>query len=164
MEIPNRFAVGLCTLGPIGNIPFAPGTWGSLVALLISAFTYLTLPADFFGPILICFAVISGLVGLACIGSAELSLKKSDPGCIIIDELCGQWLSLFPLIWIADLRQHPWVWLTAFILFRFFDILKPLGIYQLQKLPGAWGVMADDVLAGIYAALILSGLWFLLFL
>ena len=77
-----------------------------------------------------------------------------DPGWIVIDEVCGIFMALafVPLEFII---AQPWILAVAFGLFRFFDILKPLGIHKMEKLPGAWGVMADDLLGGLYAGLLL---------
>lgn len=78
--------------------------------------------------------------------------KKDDPDPVVFDELVGQWITLLA-------APHTVVGFgVAFFLFRFFDIFKLLGANQLQKLPSGWGVMLDDVLAGIYAALVLYGL------
>ena len=78
--------------------------------------------------------------------------KKDDPDPVVFDELVGQWIVLLA-------APHSVIGFgAAFFLFRFFDIFKILGANQLQKLPRGWGVMLDDVLAGIYAALVLYGL------
>ncbi|MCB1059097.1 MAG: phosphatidylglycerophosphatase A [Calditrichaeota bacterium] len=78
--------------------------------------------------------------------------KKDDPDPVVFDELVGQWITLLA-------APHSIVgFAAAFFLFRAFDIFKPLGAGQLQKLPRGWGVMLDDVLAGVYAALVLWGL------
>ena len=77
-----------------------------------------------------------------------------DPGWIVIDEVCGIFMSL-AFIPAEIILAHPWILAVAFGLFRFFDILKPLGIHRFEKFPGAWGVMADDLLGGIYAGIVL---------
>jgi len=69
---------------------------------------------------------------------------------VVIDEWVGQWITLLPLIYLG--RYEMPLMILGLILFRFFDIKKPFGIYQLQELPGGWGMMADDVLAGLYGA------------
>lgn len=78
--------------------------------------------------------------------------KKDDPDPVVFDELIGQWITLLA-------APHSIIGFAAgFFLFRFFDIFKILGANQLQKLPRGWGVMLDDVLAGVYAAMVLYGL------
>lgn len=78
--------------------------------------------------------------------------KRDDPDPVVFDELIGQWITLLA-------APHSVLGFgAAFVLFRIFDITKPLGAGQLQHLPRGWGVMLDDVLAGVYAALVLYGL------
>jgi phosphatidylglycerophosphatase A len=77
-----------------------------------------------------------------------------DPGWIVIDEVCGVFMAL-AFIPCSLIDEYPVYLAIAFGLFRFFDILKPLGIHKIEKLPGAWGVMADDLLGGLYAAIVL---------
>jgi phosphatidylglycerophosphatase A len=83
----------------------------------------------------------------------EKFLKKTDPALVVIDEWVGQWITLLPLIYSG--RDDLFLFVLGLIFFRLFDIKKPFGIYQLQSLPGGWGMMADDVLAGVYSALLL---------
>ena len=80
-----------------------------------------------------------GLPG-ACVG----------PSRVVVDEMVGVWISL-----LAAPAGHVWYGLAAFMLFRFFDILKPLGIRRMEKLPGGWGVMMDDILSGVYGFILL---------
>jgi phosphatidylglycerophosphatase A len=77
-----------------------------------------------------------------------------DPGWIVIDEVCGIFMSL-AFISNEAIISYPAILAIPFGLFRFFDILKPLGIHKMEKLPGAWVVMADDLLGGIYAGILL---------
>ena len=130
-----------------GLAPFAPGTVGSLVALLSWwAFVELAQPA---------FAVRMAALLVAivlCTWSAHWvaqRLQRKDPGCIVSDELAGQWLAL-----LAVPDAWPW-WLAAFVLFRLFDIAKPWPMRRLERLPGGIGIVADDLAAGAYAAAIL---------
>jgi phosphatidylglycerophosphatase A len=84
---------------------------------------------------------------------------RKDPGHIVVDEVAGQWIT------IAGAAALNWkAWLAAFVLFRLFDIWKPAPVRQLERLPGGVGVMADDVMAGVYGALVLAvGGWFNLY-
>ena len=88
---------------------------------------------------------------LGIIGSNKLQQKwGKDPSRIVVDEMVGMWISL---LWVGS----GWIpLLSAFVLFRFFDIVKPLGIHKTEQLPGGIGVMTDDILAGIYTNLILQ--------
>jgi phosphatidylglycerophosphatase A len=77
-------------------------------------------------------------------------MRAVDPGLIVVDEVVGQWITL------AGVTHLNWKsWLAAFLLFRAFDIAKPFPIRRLEKLPGGIGIVADDALAGVYAALVL---------
>ena len=82
--------------------------------------------------------------------------KLKDPGFVVVDEVIGQWIAL------AGAHHYNWItYLAAFALFRLFDIWKPPPVRQLEALPGGWGINADDVMAGIYAALVLFAAgWF----
>ncbi|MGL1862228.1 MAG: phosphatidylglycerophosphatase A [Pseudodesulfovibrio sp.] len=137
------FATALATLGPIGNFPKAPGTWGSLASII--AAPWLFLPFPLWGRILILTAIL--VVGTWACSRAEAVLGKKDPGCVIIDELFGQWLTIvffvgFPIWYLA----------VAFILFRLFDIFKPWPVkWSETAFPGGLGVMIDDGVAGLYA-------------
>jgi phosphatidylglycerophosphatase A len=129
--------------GGAGYLPFATGTWGSLVGLLP------LLP--FYGKnelsthaALLCLVVIGLFIGTRV--AAELEPEwGSDPKAFVWDEVIGQWLTMI---------GHAWNWqnmLIGFLLFRLFDILKPLGIRRLESLKHGWGVMLDDVAAGLVA-------------
>lgn len=153
MQLPftSRFILAIARLEPSGCIPFAPGTWGSLFSLGIGYFCFLPLPF---------FARIFSLVALFFFGTyvsdiAEKILNKKDPSEIVIDELVGLWIVLLPLT-LSPSTQKPFLQLAiAFVLFRFFDILKIYPIAQIErKLSGGFGIMVDDVLAGIYALLV----------
>ncbi len=139
-----RHPLGLLALGlGSGLSPRAPGTMGSLVAL---ALWWLFLQAQPAWPmqLLAVLASIPLCVWAAHWTAARLSVK--DPRCVVSDEFAGQWLVLLvvPPSW-------PW-WLAAFVLFRLFDIAKPWPMPSLERLPGGFGIVADDLMAGIYAA------------
>lgn len=136
----------------IGNIPFAPGTFGTLVGLPLC----FVLGRIALAPAILCMLIfIFFAVWIA--DSAEKILKKSDPGCIVIDEIAGMMVTLIGLPF--NLATA----LTGFITFRALDILKPIPIRNLDKrIPGGLGVVADDVAAGIIANIILRGLFYLI--
>lgn len=125
-----------------GKSPVAPGTAGSLVAMLCAP--YLFLPLNGTGRCL----VLAGLfvVGSLAASRAEQLLGKKDPGEVVIDEVLGQWLTYAPF----SMLSWPWL-LAGFLLFRCFDICKPWPVRQAEHwLPGGWGVMIDDAVAGLY--------------
>jgi len=131
-----------------GLSPFAPGTMGTLVAVpFIFALKALGNPG-FWIALLLLF-----LLGVYLCGSVSRKLGVHDHGGIVWDEMVGYWLSaaFVPLQW-------PWL-LAAFLLFRFFDILKPWPIRQLdKKVSGGFGIMIDDVVAALFTVLVLAAL------
>jgi phosphatidylglycerophosphatase A len=135
-----------CGLGS-GFIRFAPGTWGSLLAVVI--WWWLLSPLGVWLQLLVIAAVFA--VGIWTTGSVQRRFGVVDDGAIVIDEFVGQWLALLAL------PQEPLLAAAGFGLFRLFDIWKPGPIRYLERsLGGAAGVMADDVLAGIVAAAVLQ--------
>jgi len=145
----DRLIVALATGMYSGYIPFAPGTWGSALALLpwyfcrnLGFLNYLFLLVFLF------------ILGFFTAGSAEKIMNQPDPGCIVIDEILGIFITL------ALAPNHPAAWLTGFILFRFFDVVKPFPISWLDThLHGGIGIMVDDVVAGVYALVCLRVIW-----
>ena len=135
-----------------GYLPKAPGTWGSVVGLIVYFFLRgLSLPA-YLTTIVVLLAV-----GTFAAGSAEKIMDRKDPGQVVIDEIVGM------LITLTAAPVQPLVWLLGFGLFRFFDIVKPFPIRWIDKrIQGGVGIMMDDVVAGIFSFLVLQGL--LLFL
>jgi phosphatidylglycerophosphatase A len=146
----------------VGRIPFAPGTFGSLVGLV------------WFGLLLATgnlWSFLSGtLLGLflsvwLC-GFAEKILGEKDPGSVVLDEIAampvcfGSWIAVqcwhsrtFPKIELSFIKSHWLLFVGVFVAFRLFDIWKPWPVRQSQALPGGWGVTIDDVLAAIYVSL-----------
>ncbi len=142
----------LATWFGAGLLPWAPGTWGSLAAVPCGvALFWLSGPL---GLLLATVAVFG--VGLWAAHSYEQVAAIKDPGAIVIDEVAGQWLVLIP----AGL--NPVGVVLAFLLFRAFDVAKPWPVgWADRHLKGAFGIMADDIIAGLYAAaLVYALLWF----
>ena len=132
-----------------GYLPKAPGTWGSLVGILLWTLGLYKLPPAAYA------GMLAGilLIGTAAAGAAEKIVDRGDPGLVVIDEILGQLIALALVPW------HPLTALMGFALFRFFDILKPFPASWLdQHIHGGLGIMLDDVMAGIYAFLVLQGL------
>jgi phosphatidylglycerophosphatase A len=140
----RKLAIVLATFFGAGYSPVAPGTAGSLAAIAIAI--ALRLPPWQ-------YAILAAALFLPAVWAADVTartLKKKDPGLVVVDEVIGQWIAL------AGAPALTWrAYLAAFILFRLFDIWKPPPVRQLEALPGGWGINADDVMAGIYAALAL---------
>ena len=136
-----------------GYLPKAPGTWGSLVGLLLFFLLHtLSLP--------VYLAIVAGLfmVGSFAAGEAEKIMDHQDPGLVVIDEIVGM------LITMTAVPATPLVMALGFILFRVFDIAKPFPILLVdQRLHGGVGIMLDDVIAGIYSLVILQVLVRLVF-
>ena len=131
----------------IGLVPLAPGT----VASAAAALGYRLVLHGLSWPLYSLLVVLLFLAGAVVSERYAAELGRPDPGRIVIDEVCGQLVALafLPAGWVPVA--------VSFALFRFFDIIKPWPIRKLEKLPGGWGIMADDVLAGIFAGLLVHG-------
>lgn len=134
-------------VGFAGKSPRAPGTCGSLVAIVLAPFIFMPLPL--WGRLLLLLAVL--VTGIHAASRAEILLQKKDPSEVVIDEVLGQWLTCLPF---ASLGF--WEYAAAFALFRLFDITKPWPVRTLERLPGGTGIMLDDAAAGLYAMLCLA--------
>jgi len=147
-RIKNRLVNFVATGGYIGYIPLAPGTWGSVLG--VGVFLLLaSLPLPVYGVILISVMVL----GTWAAGEAERLLGNKDPAPIVIDEIAGMLLTYCAI----PVALLPLV--IGFLGFRLFDIWKPLP--QLERLPGGWGIMLDDLFAGCLAQACLRLLLFL---
>ena len=152
---------GFCGYGIRGGLyPFGPGTWGSIVGLLIAyeLIVFFSYDALLLQNILIVAGVVSAALGLWASHRAEKIFDRKDASQIVIDEVCGQIISfVFIAPYLARIGES-WRWwiIAGFALFRVFDIFKPYPINKLQDLSGGFGVMVDDLFAGIYAAALLS--------
>ena len=130
----------------LGKLPVDPGSFGSLGAL----FLWLLLPVSF--PIQLSVLVFLFILGVYSSDKMAKYMDDHDPSEVVIDEAVGMGISLFML-------PHSFgLYLLAFILFRIFDIFKPSFIYQIQDLPGGWGIMVDDVLAGLFTLALVNGI------
>ncbi len=129
----------------LGLFPFAPGTLNSLVVVLIYKFWLHGLGWPY--QLLVLFVLL--ILGTPAASFYSSELKRSDPSRVVIDEVAGQFLVLI-------LVPSAWAFLIAgFLLFRFFDIVKPFPVHRAESLPAGWGIMADDVLAALMAKAVL---------
>jgi phosphatidylglycerophosphatase A len=144
----NRLALRLATWFGCGYAPAAPGTAGSLAALAIGILLH-----AYAGLAPRHFLVLAAVLFFPAVWAAGVTARLKqlkDPQIVVVDEVIGQWIAL------AGARTFNWKsCLAALALFRLFDVWKPPPVRQLEALPGGLGINADDVMAGIYAALVL---------
>ncbi|MEI8186503.1 MAG: phosphatidylglycerophosphatase A [Chlorobiaceae bacterium] len=145
------FAKILSTCFGIGYFPVAPGTVTSIVAVI----GYFFIPALHSASVLLSLVLIAFAAGIWAGGIMEEE-HGDDPSIVTIDELAGQWLAL------AALPATLLPVLLSLVFFRLFDIAKPGPVDAVQRFPGGWGIMADDVLAGLFANLSVRGVLALL--
>jgi phosphatidylglycerophosphatase A len=139
-------ALALATAAGVGYIPFAPGTFGSLVGLLLWWFVPVSVPVQ------LTLILVIFVVGSWSGSVAERHFGSTDPGPVVIDEVLGMLVTLFmnPVGWVGAI--------LGFLLFRLSDIVKPYPANKLEELHGGVGVMADDFMAAIYANLALRAI------
>ena len=151
-----------CGLGA-GLLPVAPGTWGSLLTLAVMAALHgvagwwdglLPVAMTWRAAALAWSLAIAGLwiVGVRIGHRAAEDWGEEDPGAFVLDEVVGQGLALFPVLPLLHAPLPPLLLGAAFFLFRIFDVVKPPPCRRLEALPGGLGIMADDLMAGAYAA------------
>ncbi|HEX8474024.1 MAG TPA: phosphatidylglycerophosphatase A [Pyrinomonadaceae bacterium] len=167
LSLRDYVALGVATCG-VGYMPVAPGTWGSAVGvgiyLLLGAlntrvFNYVASrgwsvpPFEAFRTtflLMMLFVII--IVGIWAATRVEPLLGRKDPGAVVIDEVAGQLITFL----FVPFNSGMWATVAGFVAFRLFDIWKPYPIRRLEALESGLGVMADDVLAGAYAAMLMS--------
>jgi len=153
MKPTDYLALSIATCG-VGYLPLAPGTWGSLVGVGIFLLLTRVIAGNALVAMVLVFIIVVTAVGTwAATRTEELSGRK-DPGKVVVDEVAGQLIALFPLTLFTSWSTMAVI--VSFILFRFFDIVKPYPANRLQELNGGAGVMFDDLVAGVYAAVIVS--------
>jgi len=144
----------IATFFYVGHLRPAPGTWGSLAALPVAwALVMLAGPWALVAGIVLAYALGIWATGVETAGKAD-----HDPSEIVIDEVAGQWIALLPVVFGAAMRDADLLalwpgWVAAFVLFRLFDITKIGPIGWADRMHGPTGVMLDDVIAGIFAAI-----------
>lgn len=135
----------------LGRLPVAPGTWASAGAVAVYMLVRWLLPGT-------AGWVLTTVAALACVAAgialgpwAEERFGRKDPHPFVIDEVAGQWLACVLLPAGGHLPEAA---ALAFFTFRLFDVAKPFPIRRVERLPGGWGIVLDDVLAGAYAAVV----------
>ena len=156
-RLPAKFVTAVATLGPLGRKLPAPGTWGSLAGLLYVLVFFRHLNARE----TLAVTAIAAYLAVGLTGEAARRLGRTDPGEVILDEFV-----VMPLVFLGWRFGPGGVWpewvglLAGFGLFRFYDILKPLGIKRLQSWPDGWGIVVDDIAAAFAACATLHlGAW-----
>lgn len=174
---PPRVAQLIATGFGLGYLPIASGTWGSLGGILFFlVLVYLPpLAGAHFVPhseaipwMTLVPVLLTALVGVWAADRVSKAIGRKDPGIVVIDEISGQQIAFLPALFLhwhpgvfpwGDTLDLSWQYLLAgFILFRIFDIWKPWPARDAERLPGGLGIMADDWIAGVYAAICLWGL------
>jgi phosphatidylglycerophosphatase A len=138
MKVAGRI---FATFFGLGFFPVAPGTLASLAVLLLYKYLFSGLALPYL--LVILFFLLA--LGVPAASAYSSELKKPDPGVIVIDEAAGQFL-----VFISVSPEWRFI-IIGFLLFRFFDIVKPFPIRRLESLPAGWGIMADDVAAALMA-------------
>ena len=147
----NPWPARLATCFGIGWIPVAPGTVASLAAL---PFGWLLVLLGWRS--LLAAALLVAALGVWACGVYARKIRVGDPAECVLDEVAGQWFALIPIAF--EMRGGDWrPFVMGFIFFRLFDIWKPWPVSAVEKLPGGFGIMMDDVLAGLIAAALLYG-------
>lgn len=167
----DYLALAIATCG-VGYLPLAPGTWGSLLGvgfyLLLRYVLFNLFPAPqlrnwgisdqsgfiifLFQFVLIVLVAAISIIGAWAATRVEKISGRKDPGIVVIDEVAGQLLTFFLVLEVLGLR---WI-LLGFILFRFFDIVKPFPARRFEAAAGGFGVMGDDLIAGLYSTWVLG--------
>lgn len=152
----DRLRFLLVTSCGLGLSPFAPGTVGTFGGVAIALLLQLLLPAHLQ---LAWWSAAAVLLGLGCLQSdfAARTFEREDPGPFVLDEVVGYLVTVALYMALAGVAPDGFAHMTAFFAFRAFDVLKLPPARQLEDLPGAYGIMADDVAAGVQAGLAMWG-------
>ncbi len=142
--------VWIASCGGVGYLPI-PGTFGAALGLgLVAAASRLPLSRSWLAALLGGSAAVLFIVGAWLAGKAERFFACKDPSHVVIDEVVGQ------IVTFLVGPDAPWKWLLGgFVLFRIFDVIKPFPARRAEHLPGGWGIMTDDLAAGLYSLIAL---------
>ncbi|MCH8314984.1 MAG: phosphatidylglycerophosphatase A [Planctomycetes bacterium] len=160
----------LITVFGLGHLRPASGTWGSTPPVAFALLLIWLLSPDGLSVhdhwiVNISLVLIGLIFSIVCVrfgAEAEQRFAKKDPGQVVADETAGQCIALLFLPWRPMTDMDGWIYnlalaATAFFAFRILDIIKPPPANQIQRLPGGWGILADDLIAGFYALLVAQG-------
>lgn len=146
-----------------GYSPFAPGTAGSVVAIVIAFAAWALITTTGTNPILldVTWVILAILASIGCVAWSSWAIeqfgksakKQCDPGPVVLDEWAGQWIALVAIP-MPTFERTAAVLALQFFLFRLFDVIKPPPGRRLEKLPAGWGILLDDLAAGVYANII----------
>ncbi len=144
----------------LGRLPLAPGTWGSLpVVVIFGLMCQFHLSGPSISIVMAALALAGSVICVKFAPAAIAATGNTDPREVVADELAGQAVTFLaaPLLSpeILSIRQIWIITAGGFLLFRLFDIVKPWPIRKLEKLPKGWGILADDLMAGVFAAIVL---------
>lgn len=135
----KHFHFWIATFLGIGKIPFAPGTWASLASAPLF-YPLIDYPLIHIGTLVVVY-----FLGVYTTGEYAKNIGQIDPSSAVMDEVLGMGVAMLAI-------PRPWPFVVmAIILFRLFDIWKPFPIRRIEQLPGGWGIMTDDLVAGFYA-------------
>ena len=151
MKPSDFLALSIATCG-VGYLPLMPGTFGSLLAVGIFLLVAKIATGSLLVAVVFVLILVSAVVGIWAGTRTEQLLGRKDPGKIVVDEVAGQFIALFPITLFTTWSITAVI--VSLILFRFFDIVKPYPANRLQDLKGGAGVMFDDLVAGVYAAVV----------
>ena len=141
----------------LGMLPIAPGTWGSLpLAVVFGVLLCLGVPAFVICLVMAGFVILGSVSCIVFAPAAIEATGKKDPGEVVADELAGQAVTFLAAGFFAAESNGAVLAMVGFLAFRFFDILKPPPCRRLEKLPAGFGILADDLMAGVYAAIVLQ--------
>ena len=143
----------------LGFLPIAPGTWGSMPSAAIFALICFLCPVEYAltanSIAMVLLIIIGSFVCVRYAPSVIAATGKKDPGEVVADELAGQAVTFLGAT-ATGCKEILIIAAAGFLLFRFFDIVKPSPARNLEKLPAGWGILCDDLMAGIYAAIVLQ--------
>ncbi|MHC4259416.1 MAG: phosphatidylglycerophosphatase A family protein [Planctomycetota bacterium] len=144
----------------LGRLPLAPGTWASLPpAIIFGLLWHLTSSGFLISLVMAVLTVAGSVVCILCAPAVIAATGQTDPRLVVADEFAGQALTFWAVPFFApgtiSTKQVWAVTALGFLLFRLFDIVKPWPVHRVEKLPQGWGILADDLLAGVYAAVVL---------
>ncbi len=140
----------------LGWLPIAPGTWGSMPPTAIfAALCFFGISAYIVSIVMLVLVLVGSVICVKFAPSSIDATGKNDPGEVVADEFAGQAVT-FLGAYAVGFSQVLITAMLGFLLFRVFDIIKPWPIRKLEKLPKGWGILADDLLAAVYAAIVLQ--------